>query len=211
MKQIEALYIISQTASSQWGLVTSAQALEAGVDRTALSRLEGSGFLVRLRRGVFRLQAVPAAKEDSVRAAWLAVNPKQPVDRRLAEAVDDFVVAGATAAYLYGYGDMDPEPYCFATSKRKQISSKDIRILRRKLNPCDVSMRAGLPVLRLEKVVYELLRDREDTSLVVDFVRDAVDSDALIDRGLLVDILAYRSRELGFENGEGLVNYLMGK
>lgn len=209
MKQIEAIQVVSELAASQWGLVTSAQALAAGVDRMALSRLEKSGLLVRLRRGVFRLRAVPAAKEDDIRAAWLSLMPSKTVDARLDDLANDFVLAGATAAYLYGYGDMDPEPYVFVSTVRKQLSSSDSIVLRRKLEARDIALRAGLPVLKLERLVYELLRERQDLSLVTDVVRDALFSGARIDEAYLAGLLKNLSKTIGFKSGQQLTEYLI--
>lgn len=209
MKQIEAIQVVSELAASQWGLVTSAQALAAGVDRMALSRLERSGLLVRLRRGAFRLRAVPTTKEDGIRAAWLSLMPSKTVDARLEDLANDFVIAGASAAYLYGYGDMDPEPHVFVSTLRKQVSSSDIVVLRRRIELCDIALRAGLPVLKLERLVYELLRERQDLSLVTDVVRDAIASGARIDEVYLAGLLKNLSKTIGFKSGQQLTDYLI--
>ncbi|WP_372341116.1 type IV toxin-antitoxin system AbiEi family antitoxin domain-containing protein, partial [Escherichia coli] len=46
---------LGELASQRWGLVTTAQALEAGVARPTLTRLANSGALIRVARGVYRL------------------------------------------------------------------------------------------------------------------------------------------------------------
>ncbi len=48
-------------AEERWGMVTTAQAANAGISRKALSSLTTSGALERLAQGVYRMAGAPAA------------------------------------------------------------------------------------------------------------------------------------------------------
>lgn len=63
MKALDALNITDGIAASQRGLVTSAQALAAGVGRMELSRLAANGHLERVGRGVYRASGAPSIRE----------------------------------------------------------------------------------------------------------------------------------------------------
>ena len=69
-------------AASQRGLVTSAQALSAGVGRMELSRLAANGHLERVCRGVYRASGAPSIREEAVWAAWLSLEPAVPAHSR---------------------------------------------------------------------------------------------------------------------------------
>ena len=75
MKALDALNITDGIAASQRGLVTSAQALAAGVGRMELSRLAANGHLERVGRGVYRASGAPSIREEAVWAAWLSLEP----------------------------------------------------------------------------------------------------------------------------------------
>lgn len=51
------------------GLFTSVQAKVLGVERYALSRLEGLGNIERLAKGVYRMGGSPSTREEDVLAA----------------------------------------------------------------------------------------------------------------------------------------------
>lgn len=85
MKLIEAIRAVNDIASSQRGLFTSAQAKALGVERYALSRLEGLGNIERLAKGVYRMGGSPSTREEGVLAARLSIDPgKRPGDEALA-------------------------------------------------------------------------------------------------------------------------------
>ena len=81
MKLIEAIRAVNDIASSQRGLFTSAQAKALGVERYALSRLEGLDSIERLAKGVYRMGGSPSTREEDVLAAWLSIDPgRRPGD-----------------------------------------------------------------------------------------------------------------------------------
>lgn len=81
MKLIEAIRAVNDISSSQRGLFTSAQARMLGVERYALSRLEGLGNIERLAKGIYRMGGSPSTREEDVLAAWLSIDPgRRPGD-----------------------------------------------------------------------------------------------------------------------------------
>ena len=54
---------LGELASQRWGLVTTAQALEAGVARPTLTRLANSGALIRVAR-MYRQHPAPTPIHD---------------------------------------------------------------------------------------------------------------------------------------------------
>lgn len=81
MKLIEAIRAVNDISSSQRRLFTSAQARMLGVERYALSRLEGLGNIERLAKGIYRMGGSPSTREEDVLAAWLSIDPgRRPGD-----------------------------------------------------------------------------------------------------------------------------------
>src|SRR5450759_5904129 len=72
---IEALRAVGDLAMEQWGLITTAQARNAGLSSQQLARLADTGVLERLRHGVYRAVGAPPNPNDDLRAAWLALAP----------------------------------------------------------------------------------------------------------------------------------------
>lgn len=56
MKSYEATEMLSDLASQQWGLFTSAQAKDSGVDLPSLRRLEKRGVLPAFDTGSMRVR-----------------------------------------------------------------------------------------------------------------------------------------------------------
>ena len=79
MKSTEALRVLAELTSYQWGMVTSAQASMRGVTRLDLSRLADSGHTIRLAHGVYMDAGAPGDQYDDLRAAWLSTEPKRLV------------------------------------------------------------------------------------------------------------------------------------
>ena len=102
-------------AASQRGLVTSAQALSAGMGRMELSCLAANGHLERVSRAVYRTSGAPSMHEETVWATWLSLEPAA-----LAHSRDPLACAVShnTAAWLMGLGELDPEPLSNMCSQR---------------------------------------------------------------------------------------------
>lgn len=179
MSSIAAVSALADVSAAQWGLLTTAQANDVGVSRVQLTRLAQQGLIERLTQGVYRDAHIPENELDGLRATWLSTEPGLLAEQRLANP--SAIVSGRTAAYVHGLGDLVPEPYEFSTPKRRQTQRPELRYRHQPLTPNERTIIAGLPVTTIERTIADLLRAREDRSLVADALADGV-------RGGIVDL-----------------------
>ncbi|WP_258068441.1 MULTISPECIES: hypothetical protein [unclassified Pseudoclavibacter] len=139
---------------------------------------------------------------DELRAHWLVLEPGVTAIERLTTGREAIVVSGPTASYLHGYGDLQPSPFEFSTTERRQSKQAGLRLRRRDLAPRNVTLRAGLPVTTIERTVADLVADHEDLSLVGDVLGDAVRARG-VDFAVLAQHLAPLARANGFTRDEG--------
>jgi predicted transcriptional regulator of viral defense system len=173
MKTHAALLAVAGVTVGQWGMVTTAQAGALGVSRLVLSRLAEAGHLERLAHGVYKDAGVPTDQYDDLRAAWLSTDPTRLAEHRLDDGASGVVVASTSAATLYGMGDFWADRHEFVAPIRRQSQRSGIRFRRRVLDSRDVTVVQGLPAMRVEKTLTDLLDDVGDQSLVADTLRDA--------------------------------------
>lgn len=169
MKALDALNKLSDLCARQKGLFTSAQAQEAGVSRTTLTRLAAHQQIVFVARGVYRAATAPVLREEPVYAAWLSLDPKTPAWKRNLDNTD-YVVSRETAAWLYGFDEFDPKPYAFASSERKQTRNKDIHLFKHTIKPEDIRVVDGLPALSRQRTATEILKYCPNTQAIIDFL-----------------------------------------
>lgn len=202
MKSVEARRALSEATASQWGLVTSAQATELGVDYMTLSRLAGAGDLVRLAHGVYRDTGVPADQHESLRAAWLAIEPRTFAWERLSSSSRAAVVSGESASRLHDIGELPAAVADFTLPSRKQTERRDVRYRVRALPSEDMTVVDGLPATTPERTIADLVEDRHDLSLVGHVVGDVVRRFGL-DGDRLTELLAPLAHRHGHDRGDG--------
>lgn len=175
----EQLELLGEIAEGQWGMFTSAQARGRGITRLQLQRATDSGNLERIAYGVYRITGAPTDPYESLRTAWLAIEPARTVEERLNDLQPRAVVSGAAAAWLHGLGDLDPVPYEIATPVRTRPRREDVRTVMRRLENGDVTIRHGLPVTTIERTVADLILDDIDDGHLITIATDApsLDSD----------------------------------
>lgn len=190
-------------AASQWGLFSSAQAQDAGVGRTQLSRMVTGGRIESLTFGIYRFTSGETTSLVDVKAAWMSIFPKETAFDRFKKEIPDAVVAGRTAAYAHRIGDLHASPYTFIMQKRKQTTREDIRYQQWEIDPRDVEIIEGLPVTTVERTIADLIRLKEDSSLVDDIIGDAVRKGILIDADRLAILLAPLAARNGYPPHDG--------
>ena len=168
MRALEVLELLELLGSSQWGLVTTAQAHEAGVSKMQLSRLFDRGTVRRVRHGVYALPSADTGPLQGLRAAWLATGSKPAGNRPLA------VVSGESAAAVHGLGDLLPAKYEFTTTVRRQTTQSDTRYRKRDLPDEEVTWVNGLPVTTVARTIRDLATGGTDFDHLAVAVRDAV-------------------------------------
>lgn len=206
MKLIEAIRAVNDIASSQRGLFTSAQAKALGVERYALSRLERLGNIERLAKGVYRMGGSPSTREEDVLAAWLSIDPGRRPSDIAGEGVP--VAMGATAAWLYGVGEVGPSPYEFCTPERKQTKRPNLIIRKRRLDPEDVAIVSGIPATKPWLTVIDLIDFGEDLSLVASVLADALEGGLVEGEDALREKVDARGAKVGMPAGDSLYDSL---
>lgn len=202
MKSGEALRLLAELTSYQWGMVTTAQAGMREVTRLDLSRLAEAGHLIRLGHGVYMDAGAPGDEFDDLRAAWLSIDPERLAEDRVKDGADGVVLAGASAARLHGIGDLRAARHDFVSPVRRQTQRSQIRYRQRSLDPRDVTLVEGMPTMTVERTIADLVEDVGELSLVADALRDAATMHRL-DLTRLGDLLGPLAARQGFGKHDG--------
>ncbi|MET7282121.1 type IV toxin-antitoxin system AbiEi family antitoxin domain-containing protein [Kribbella sp. NPDC005582] len=168
MQALDVLESLERIGSTQWGLVTTGQADEAGVTKMQLSRLTERGTLQRVRHGIYALPSADAGPLQGLRAAWIATGSRPSGQQPLA------VVSGESAAAVHGLGDLLPSKYEFTSAVRRQTTQADTRYRKRDLPDEDVAWVNGLPVTTVARTLKDLVAAGTDFDHLSVAVRDAV-------------------------------------
>lgn len=199
---------LADVGAGQWGLLTTPQAVAAGINRMQLSRLNRAGVLTRLAHGVYGLRSAAGERHQDLAAAWLGLDPTRLAFERLADlAADpmaDAVVSHASAATLHELGDLDADRHEFTTGARKQTRRQGLRLHRGKLSVGDITRRSGLPVTTPLRTIVDLLADGHDLDHVAGVLADAVRTRQL-DLDELADRIGPHAGRRGFGRGAGRV------
>ena len=210
MESREALGVLGELSSAQWGLLTSAQASRRGVSRLDLSRLADAGLIERVSHGVYRDAGAGSDEFDDLRATWLAIDPKVDAEARLADVEKSVVVSGASAARLHGIGDLRTERSEFTSSVRRQSQRAGVHFTIRLLDRAQITVRHGLPVTTVERTLTDLVASRTDLTHVAAALGDALRQGSvnLDELARLLTSLAARNG-LRKDDGEHFVEHLL--
>jgi predicted transcriptional regulator of viral defense system len=195
---VDVLESLELLGSSQWGLVTTAQASEADVSKMHLSRLADRGTVQRVRHGVYALPSADTGPLQGLRAAWLATGSRPPGNQPLA------VVSGESAAAVHGLGDLLPSKYEFTTAVRRQSTQPDTRYRKRDLPDGDATWVDGLPVTTIARTVKDLATGGTDFDHLAVAVRDAVTTRDVASAAL-VQALEPAAERFGSPDGSALL------
>ena len=194
---------VFELAASQWGLFTAAQALAEGASRTQISRLVESGRIEPASYGVYRMAGGEETPHAPIKAAWLSLFPNRAAYDRLRARPRDAIVAGRTAACMHGDTGFYEAPYTFDVAAGKRTARGDVALRPWPVEERDVALIEGLPVTSVEKTVADLVRGREDPSLVGGFVAGACSRGHVVDEARLAELLAPLAARNGFAKGDG--------
>lgn len=174
MRESQVLEELEMFGSSQWGLVTAAQARGLGVERLWLSRMSARGMLQRIRHGVYALPSAQYGPLQDLQAAWLATDAALSAEDRL-EAADPVVVSHVSAAGVHQLGDLLAARHEFSSPARRQTTQKDLRFHRCEVPARDITWVDGLPVTSVARTVGDLAANATDGDHLATLVRDAVE------------------------------------
>jgi len=145
MRRKELTVALADIAAGQRGFLTRAQAVAARADDEDLRRAVRGGWLERAGHGLYRVIGAGVRANDEIYAAWLRLTPGRDVRERLAEP--DAIVAGASAAAVYGIGDVPERVHEFIVFHRTQTRDPDVRLhLRRDIGAQRWRVADDLPV-----------------------------------------------------------------
>ena len=201
MSRTSTVRRLAELAEDQWGLVTRAQAEQAGVPRSTFDRLAADGsILERVAHGVYHLAGAPLQDHVALRAAWLQLAPGIPAWERTPE---QGVVSHRSAAALYRLGHLPADVHEFTLPSRRQTRRADVRLHRRPIGRHEWIELRGLPVTRPSRIAADLLRDHEDPEAVATVIADAIRG--VYDYpGTFADTLAPLAARFGLRRGDGL-------
>ncbi|MEV6906959.1 type IV toxin-antitoxin system AbiEi family antitoxin domain-containing protein [Amycolatopsis sp. NPDC051071] len=213
MKMSDALELLGAFTSAQWGMVTSRQAKDVGIDGVTLHRLEKAGHLDRIRHGVYAATIAVMTEAREEQAAWLLLNAAEPAWKRPPLDPDGGVVSHESAARLHGLGELVNDRIVLTTPRRRTSRDPDIRFRTATLTAGDVTLVDGLPVTTAPRTIRDLLDQHIDGSHVGTIILEAVEAnlvrlDELAER-IGPYALRYGIRRPG--DGEALLEQLLAK
>ncbi len=192
---------IRDVAEGQWGLVTLQQARAAGVAWRSLSRLVERGLLERVAHGVYRVRGAAEPDHVGLRAAWLQLDPARPAWERLDDP-DVAVVSHASAAALYGVGDLRADVHEFTLQRRRQTRRRDVRNHRGRVPPAQRVVLGGLPTTRAGWMIGDLLADHVDPDGIARITAEVIEHVLDYPREV-AEALAPHARRFGCRRGDG--------
>ncbi|MEO6087066.1 MAG: type IV toxin-antitoxin system AbiEi family antitoxin domain-containing protein [Umezawaea sp.] len=169
-----AMNVLAGFTADQWGLVTTAQAVNAGVDSVTLARLVDAGLIDHIRRGVYASASAPQDRRRAARAAWLQLNPRVPAWKRPLLDPDGGVFSHGTAAHVHDLGDLLLGAFQFTVPRRRTSTHPDIEFRHLPLAERDVVKVDGLPVTTVERAIADLLADHIDGGHMGDIIHRAI-------------------------------------
>ncbi len=213
MNSSESISALTELASSQWGMFTTAHAASEGLSRVQLGRMSKDGRIEPMTRGTYRFASAGDTEHAELKAAWLSLLPNKTAYERLRARPRDCVAAGTTAAVLLGDTELHPEPYCFATGRGRRTTRNDVRLLPWPVEERDVTIIGGVPTTSPERTVADLVRLKEDPSLVANFVEGLASRGHIFDRRRCAELLAPLAARNGYRKGDGesLASDVVGK
>jgi hypothetical protein len=189
-------------AEGQWGLLTLRQAKQAGVGWRSIARLVDAGLLERVAHGVYRVRGGAEPDHIGLRSAWLQLEPDRPAWERLDDP-DVAVVSHASAAALYGVGDLRADVHEFTLPHRRQTRRPDVRIHRGRVPESRRLLLGGLPTTRAGCMVGDLLADNIDPDSLAQIVVEVIDQVHDYPR-VVAESLAPHAARFGFAKGDGV-------
>ncbi|MFF4652592.1 type IV toxin-antitoxin system AbiEi family antitoxin domain-containing protein [Streptomyces sp. NPDC001380] len=186
MNRAEQLSLLGGIAADQWGLVTAAQAKEAGLNGVQLRRLTEAGLLESISHGVYLLIAAGQPRHLEIKAAWLRLQPAAPAWQRSPGDPDSGVVSHASACQLHELGDIPAPKVEISVPRRRVTNDPFVRLRTAAVDPADITLVDGLPVTTAHRTILDLLHAKADGGHIGGVIaeaerRDLITLDALAD------------------------------
>lgn len=192
---------LAEAAGNRFGLVTTAQAEQAGVSRKQMSRLASLGAVVRVAQGVYRLAPAGDPHLEDLVARWLMLIA--PVEPTTASGTPSVVAAGESAAILHNIGGFRPRFCEFIVPERRRTRLPGVILKVDALTTGEVAVVDCIPVLTVERMIADLLANGTPLSTIDRVVRDAVRQKKLVSTDKFAQYLAPQASAHGLPLGDG--------
>ncbi len=203
MTKATSIDALTDLAASQWGIFTSAQALDLGVGRTQLCRMSNDGRIESVSYGTYRFTYGAKTSRTGLKATWMSLFPQRTAYDRLKNHPYDAVVVGRTAACLHGDTDFYESPYAFAIKGGKRTARTDVTLYPWEIDDADIEIIDDLPVTSVERTISDLVRSNDDPSLIKNFISGVCSRGHIIDGEKLATLLSPLATKNGFAKGDG--------
>ncbi|MGH3546264.1 MAG: type IV toxin-antitoxin system AbiEi family antitoxin domain-containing protein, partial [Mycobacteriales bacterium] len=204
VKLSQAIAVLGEYAADQWGLVTAAQAANAGVDTTTLTRIAAAGAITQVVRGVYQLSGASHAAFISEAAAWLRLDPATPAWERQLLDVNGGVISHRSAASIHHIGDLRAPKVEFIIPRYRRTRDASIRFHQAILDDADVTVVDDLlPVTTVEQTLADLFAEHLDGGHAADLLTDAF-ANHRVNRDDLARRLAPYAARYGAPPGDGI-------
>ncbi|HQF63457.1 MAG TPA: hypothetical protein PLT26_13235 [Anaerolineaceae bacterium] len=150
-----------QTAETQGGYFTAAQARRVGFTWERLSCNVKTGKFQRARQGVYRLVQFPASPYEDLFVAWLQVGEQATVSHE-------------SALVLYDLSDVLPDEIHLTVPRTASLRRAGLRLHTATLSIGEVTSRNGLPVTTVERTLLDVMRSQLSPTLVEQAVQAAI-------------------------------------
>lgn len=204
MKRTEAQAILGELAADQFGLVTSAQAADRGIDGKSLLRLRDANLVEQVGRGVYRIAGAATPSHLEIRIAWLRLDPQRPAWERDGRGMRDGVVSHRSACVVHQLGDI-PAPNVELTVPKRLTTRDPWVVLHRRdgpLPPEDITVVEGLPVTTAARTIVDLIRDGADAGHIGGVIADA-ERRGMLDLRALADLVKPFAARYALPGGSG--------
>lgn len=135
--------LLYETAESQAGYFTTAQARTHGFSWERLSDNVKRGRFLRIVRGVYRLAHFPSSAHEDLFVAWLRTGPHS-------------VISHESALTLYNLSDVLPGEIHVIIPRTASRRRPGLRLHTNQLRPEDVTNRQGLPVTTVARTIADV-------------------------------------------------------
>lgn len=165
---------VALEAAAQWGMFTTAQAHEVGLNNNHLAALIRRGTIIRAKHGVYRIVGAPDdIALDELRTAWLTTSTDWIPEGSPGPVT---AVSHLSAAHtVHRLGTLRSDWLHLTTPTPRRTRSRDLQLHTATLEPHDWQIVDGLPVTTIARTIADVYLDHIDGGHLGDILRDALE------------------------------------
>ena len=202
VQMTKALKLLGGYTAGQWGLVTTRQARQIGVEDVTLHRLKMNGLLESVRPGVHATTSANPSAERPEQAAWLSLHPDAAGWERPKLDLDGGVISHRSAALLHDLGELVNTRIEITVPRRRTTRDPGVWLRKAELTESEVTVLNGLPVTTPMRTIRDLLDQHLDGSHIASIIRQAVEA-GRVQLDVLADQVEPYARRYGVKPSSG--------